>query len=211
VQDWKRDRRQKTIVCPTSNPAVSPGQSHRLGARSQNGNRVGVSQMRPCEQSVLRLPGNPWKREQNSRWSPYNGNSAGRSPRSACWAAIRSIPASPRTSRPFESTLAHRQLERIHEAEGFRLACTFDFEAHYGAVEMGGKQAANGGRVGMGGIPRKVDSKPDLTGQLKVPGISRAGDRPEGGAAKRAVRIVQRRRVADVEDFRAEFQIEALR
>ena len=48
-------------------------------------------------------------------------------------------------------------------------------------------------------------------GELKVPRIPRTRDRSEGGAAKRAVRIVQRRSVADVEDFRAGFKTDPLR
>jgi hypothetical protein len=54
-------------------------------------------------------------------------------------------------------------------------------------------------------------SKPYLSGELKISGITRAGDGSEGGAAKGAVRIVQRGSVADVEDFRAEFKINPLR
>src|SRR5579883_522367 len=54
-------------------------------------------------------------------------------------------------------------------------------------------------------------SEPYLAGKLKISRISRARDRSKGGATKRAVGIVEWRSVADVEDFRTEFQIEPLR
>src|SRR5260370_13536201 len=56
-----------------------------------------------------------------------------------------------------------------------------------------------------------ASSKSYLSGEFKISWITRASDRSECGASKRAVRIVQRRSVADVEDFRAEFKIDPLR
>src|SRR5437870_10381251 len=50
-----------------------------------------------------------------------------------------------------------------------------------------------------------------LGGELKISRISGTRYRAESSAAKRAVGIVQGRRVADVEDLRAEFQIDPLR
>src|ERR1017187_2940360 len=47
-------------------------------------------------------------------------------------------------------------------------------------------------------------SKPNLAGKFKISLISRACNRSEGGAAKRSVRIVQGRSVADIEDLRAD-------
>src|ERR1019366_3002607 len=56
-----------------------------------------------------------------------------------------------------------------------------------------------------------ASSEPYLAGKLEVPRIPRARDRSEGGAAKRAVRVVQGRSIADIKDFRPEFQIDPLR
>src|ERR1035438_2504282 len=53
-------------------------------------------------------------------------------------------------------------------------------------------------------------SKPYFSGELEFSRIPRTRDGSKSRAAKRAVGIVQRRSVADVEDFRAELKIDPL-
>src|ERR1019366_796763 len=56
----------------------------------------------------------------------------------------------------------------------------------------------------------KIRSELHFYGELEIPWIARAGDGPESRAAKRRVRIVQRRRIRYVEHFGTELGIHAL-
>src|SRR5579884_2788891 len=55
------------------------------------------------------------------------------------------------------------------------------------------------------------DSEADLARELEIARIAGAGDGAEGGAAERAVRIIQRRRIADVESLGAKLKAHTLR